>query len=744
VNGGRIGAIGDARVIPHPVTWSPTQAVLVVETRNGAIYWDVITGTQTTLTTDWDGWRARNLTEITWETEQLQIRTVTGENLTFGQTEGESAATPFPIVTEPCLIRSISRNYYALNISHRFYDRATGQLRYGELVLETALDTPDLEIFGTFANCRYLIMAIQRVGSPTVYDTVIYDLSTGARAGVFEDGRSIPHRFMIDPRGEYLIIETRHGGYLWHVPSDTKTRLVDGFQVVNQHFHQPFVQNFYQIHWDTERGQILTVSVKNPFGVTVFDYNGQEVGYYLTQSTHPIGFKLLNDGRWLVGYTTQAGASVKISLFDRVNGITQHLNPAMRVSDYEYLISPGGRYFLLITSEAQFHVWDLQQLNADGRANVVNFAQNYRPFYYWIGLSPTQFIAEHIIQRNERQWDILTGQLIFVPREYAPVSTEPIAQASGYSVSDECYNQNHTRIIQHTGEQLVVRDQRTAEILHVLLENDKNRAEFGEWVGNCRYIVVTIYAVPVRWRHGPLETQLWDATTYTHLPIPFADLDFLSWSPDGDRALISVPQGPRQATLHLWTIATNTFTSLNFTGQLNSPYYFINPRSVYWDYARGQVLLFYGYNVYVFDLQTGAQRHYFEGGTAFLVNANFRGPEMFVVGNWVFIRGNEIVSFYHLDTLQNDQVWVGVRPLRQNSIGISPDGRYLAIAAPRYLYVWDLTTLPAGVRDRDPRVYNHGLYHWRITLRFIDSETLELQSPDTTRRYQISTGQVIE
>ncbi|MCU0499044.1 MAG: hypothetical protein MUF87_16960, partial [Anaerolineae bacterium] len=751
-NGGRIGAIGDARVIPHPVTWSPTQAVLVVETRNGAIYWNVITGVQVTLTTAWDSWQGRNLRGISWGNDQFLIQTVTGEYFRFTLAEGQpttasntaSSANP---ATARCSENQITSSEGGWSYYENFYDRETRQLRYGSMVLETDLETPEIRVYGAFNRCRYLLTAIQRIGSPKIYDTVIYDLSTGTRAGIFEDARLIPHYFTVDPRGEHLILETRDAGYLWHVPSDTKTLLVDESRVLGNYYRR-FVRNFHQIHWDTEGGQILTVSVKNPFGVTVFDYNGQEVGYYLSESLYPIQFQLMMDGRWLLAHTeynySRSYAPLKISLWNRMNGTTVHLDPRIRVNRTQFILNPSERYLLLITpdrrywQQSYFRVWDLDNLNADGSANVVNLAQNYT-LSYWS--SPSEFVGETILQDDERQWEILTGQLLFTPQTYAlQPAAAAIAQTSGYSNYQPCWNED--RQFHHANRQIVVRHRRTGEILHVLMDNDENLVENYTNTGNCRFMAISIGTMsPRRYRFYPQRTRLWDLDTYSEIPLPFDRLLFLSWSPDQDRALVqTIYRGDSQ--LQIWMPATGTFTPIDLS---NLNYYTHTPKTVYWDYQRGQIVLLIGYNAYSYDLNTGASRYYFGGGTAFINYEPRTGSDMYITGDWLFIRGNETLTFYHLDTLQNDQVWVGVRPITPQTIAIGPEGRYLVIASPTRLYVWDLMALPVGVRDRLPTVSDHGLNYEQLHLRFSDATTLELETQrGVIRRYQLPNGQAIE
>ncbi|MFN8376666.1 MAG: hypothetical protein U0694_27815 [Anaerolineae bacterium] len=59
VNGGRVGTVTDAVGHPHYVTWGPG-GYLVVETRNGAILWNVPANSQLILTTSWDAYTVRS------------------------------------------------------------------------------------------------------------------------------------------------------------------------------------------------------------------------------------------------------------------------------------------------------------------------------------------------------------------------------------------------------------------------------------------------------------------------------------------------------------------------------------------------------------------------------------------------------------------------------------------------------------------------------------------------------------
>jgi hypothetical protein len=95
-------------------------------------------------------------------------------------------------------------------------------------------------------DCRYLAIA---EGDYRLTDTVVYDAENGVRMGSVPDAAVKFHPLTWGPDG-YLMVESRHGAVLWHVPSGRQLILTTSFNYTR-------VRNFVQIVWDTAHNQVL-------------------------------------------------------------------------------------------------------------------------------------------------------------------------------------------------------------------------------------------------------------------------------------------------------------------------------------------------------------------------------------------------------------------------------------------------------------------------------------------------------
>ncbi len=91
-------------------------------------------------------------------------------------------------------------------------------------------------------DCRYLVVALT---IPTGYDTVVYDTVANFRIGSVPDAHGQPHHITWGP-DNYLIVETRNGAILWHVPTNTQHLLTTSYNV-------QLVRNFREMTWDMEQ-----------------------------------------------------------------------------------------------------------------------------------------------------------------------------------------------------------------------------------------------------------------------------------------------------------------------------------------------------------------------------------------------------------------------------------------------------------------------------------------------------------
>lgn len=101
---------------------------------------------------------------------------------------------------------------------------------------------------GWSRDCRYL--AVAEGATNEVLNTVVYDTVTTMRMGSVDDAHLQAHHITWGP-DDYLIVETRNGAILWHVPSRTQTTLT-------QSFNPSTVRNFSQIAWNPNTHQIIT------------------------------------------------------------------------------------------------------------------------------------------------------------------------------------------------------------------------------------------------------------------------------------------------------------------------------------------------------------------------------------------------------------------------------------------------------------------------------------------------------
>lgn len=302
----RIGSVPDAHLTPHHVTWGPHD-YLVVETRSGAILWNVPANTQVTLTTSFNKFTARNFSRLRWDgkNNQLIANLANGGRVVYDLTSGQEvalvASNPNADFIPGITVDMGGKNYLCDVPGRSYYfdgyhdDGHSIFLRYNVedhsiqivlddqdkrdevlLVLETNVDIPSFTFRGWSANCRYAVASLGVPGKDAT-DTVVWDVVENKRVGVFSDARKIMHPLHFDPTGDALIVETRNGGYLWYLPTDTRTLLNSKVETALE--GTSGIRSFYDIEWDVEKGQLLTVMVGARDVVTVFDgRTGQKLG----------------------------------------------------------------------------------------------------------------------------------------------------------------------------------------------------------------------------------------------------------------------------------------------------------------------------------------------------------------------------------------------------------------------------------------------------------------------------------
>ncbi len=123
-------------------------------------------------------------------------------------------------------------------------------------------------------DCRYLAIA---EGDWRGTDTVVYDAENSVRMGSVPDAALKLHPVTWGPDG-YLLVETRHGALLWHVPSGRQSILTESFNYTR-------VRNFVHIVWDNPRNQVLVTLAMG--GRAAFDL-GTGVEIPLTDEAHAL------------------------------------------------------------------------------------------------------------------------------------------------------------------------------------------------------------------------------------------------------------------------------------------------------------------------------------------------------------------------------------------------------------------------------------------------------------------------
>jgi hypothetical protein len=280
---GLIGKVPGAHLKPHHITWGPDN-YLVVETRAGAILWNVPANSQTILTTSFDTFSVRNFSRLRWNADKKQLfaNLAVGGRVAYDLKTGQEIPyTDTAALTDdnyaktiviggkqyPCEGNYVSGVYLSydtrtqtvflsLDVLAYFYPRRTSE---SLLVLEDKVRASTFQARGWSADCRY---AAASVGIPgrNATDTVVWDIVERRRVGVFPDARQLPHVIHWAADDDALLIETRGGGYLWYLPTNTRTLLTT--QVETAVTGRPFIRNFTGVKW--ENGQVRVAPVGSP------------------------------------------------------------------------------------------------------------------------------------------------------------------------------------------------------------------------------------------------------------------------------------------------------------------------------------------------------------------------------------------------------------------------------------------------------------------------------------------------
>jgi hypothetical protein len=254
INGAEVGRVPDARGQAHHITWGPGN-LLVVETRSGAVLWNVPAGTQITLDVPFHTTRLRNFSRLRWDTEHNQLigdLAVGGRKVFDLVSAQEVALSPAAQYTANQRTPSPER---AVLIGGKLYDcsdlefvylvperqiviRAENSPYHSSetlAVLENGIDIVDViysrydSTFRYAPDCRYASIVLRKPGNR--FETVIYDLSELRRIASFGDAYLVKHPFEWSPDSRHALIASKDGVFLWNVATDTRTLLTENVYV---------------------------------------------------------------------------------------------------------------------------------------------------------------------------------------------------------------------------------------------------------------------------------------------------------------------------------------------------------------------------------------------------------------------------------------------------------------------------------------------------------------------------------
>ena len=138
-------------------------------------------------------------------------------------------------------------------------------------VLEADSAASNFWLLGWSPDCHYLAGGL---GDGLRYTTIIWDATSGAQIGTVEDGYRRPHFLTWSPRGDSLVVETRHGAFLWDLATGNRLQLtIDSF----------LGHSFIHILWNDQNGTLDTFTTRGE--IVVFD----------VQTGRPLNIALAND-----------------------------------------------------------------------------------------------------------------------------------------------------------------------------------------------------------------------------------------------------------------------------------------------------------------------------------------------------------------------------------------------------------------------------------------------------------------
>jgi hypothetical protein len=792
--GVRIGEVPDAQVVPHTITWGP-DSFLVIETRNGAVVWDVEKNQQYHYDTGFHTTLHRNFTQLRWDSENHQLigNLALGGRLVIDLTTGQetvvASSTRGEIIIggERFLCRRV--NYYDPELyAHSVeglrleYSREGGVIYlarggYGTrsevmATIEANVDALSVRALGWSANCRYLAATIGVPGQDDVWQTVVWEFETRRRVGSFDDAHDIPHPITWDTAENHLLVQTRFGAYLWHLETNERVLVTDYVEQVcasSYSCRDRVPKSFHQVYWDAGRQQMLAVPLAAPDTVVAYDVNtGTDVTRYTIEgAAQPLTFITSNDSRLLITYSGE-----RLTVWNRESGTQSDLDYGDIGTAIRFMlvgaISTDNHYFAYMYGN-RVYIWDLYILTPNMLPTHVYSDNRLSPagIYFVNGDTLDMGHPSRTVRINVANGTVSVIDP-FNPLAQNPVSHHAIDGISGYSVTTS--QAAHCPQLPYRDErQLYLHNVQTGEMR--LIADDINTIRYLSISPDCRtlYAEIQLLNTSQPYNETPatvstseyrrwVQSTFWDVEsgqlflTFEEPPMQRAGRSRISWSPDGERALFSQDTccGYKHFLLdtnYVIDIRQQTAVPMRFIDSDSG--YFPADSEVYWDYSRGLIYIEGFGEVFAVDIVSGEERLRFpvsERGRGGCYYTSSRGCDMQISadGQWIFVYGNSVMSVWNIDTLQHASVPVQSSGSERGGY-ISPDGRYLIVARSA-VRVWDLTALTEDFAVREPIMFGFGAQSY-LSLNFVDNTTIEMVIPTddstATVRYNITTGTVL-
>ncbi len=743
LTGERIGSVPGAIGAPHRTSWGPGN-YLIVERREGAILWDVPRNIQYSLNTGFNTTTYRNFDDLRWDAENKQLiatLSVGGRRVYDLNTGAETidASSPPGMIAlggnlYPCERYGNPRDGVAYQVSPVSLDyNEQAELvflrinRYNATPLETLEDgvsALSVRTLGWSAGCRYVAGALMisdgRGDNPLIYDTVIWDVQNKRRVGNFSDAHHIPHPLYFDTAGTHVMVQTRHGAFLWNLETD-------GRVLVNEVVGPPRLgcysncrlRSFHDTYWDAGRDQFLGVPIQQSDTIIAYNiHTGEpETSYIVEGAEEPLSFITSDDSRYLV-----ATVGNDVTMWDRETGaVTSFVLPNPHIQ----LISPDSRYFVSIDYEADaLVVWELANLFSDA-------TPAYRlPRGAFRG-TPWRFISNRVVASSSyrpQTIHIETGEVTtttFQPEEQMPVAYSALPGVSGNGgergnpfrdtvPGDVCRLATYYNGVER---KLYVRNLNTNET--TLIAKNISRIYQSNISPDCQFLYAneSLFNTDVPYRvEGDGERRrtarmgLWRIATGEKVA-EFASGD-AQWSPEGAQAILFTDNGD-----YVFDTASGSYTQIRFLTDTDPSLL----ERTYWDYDRGVVYVRGCSAAHAIDIATGEERARFtvtdfssfgchiKHGWVYGA-ANFRVLE----DGWVQVYNGSRSVVWNVETLEHVYL-----PQNSRITVISPDRRYVVLGLSEvYVYSFETGALLA----------EYGVLHSRVLdIAFIDNQKIAVQ-----------------